>query len=796
MTEPRPLGAEHTAKTEFEISCSGMNMLVQVFVLNPTAPARVSAAAAASSLKPLAIRAWLLQVSRLAGDLARFFGPANLPADYLYTLSNIIGTDIAHGRPRPRLAGVAPDQVQEQLLVLRPAADFLAAQAAACGAASQEELGSWVRQPVWCRSMLAALALVIDPAIGAGRARHERDTDGQLLAAAAGFLASLLPALARLGAADCSSDHVGLTLTHLRLLGTLCGEAIVQAPGRPLDRALEHMGGGSGSGNGGSILASLHTLLGWVAAAAPGGPPAAAPPALGSLLWQEDGAKSLHIVLSLWASTLEMLDDFGVELPPWSGAAACTAGAGTAEAALRLAPLLPRLPVVVPGSTAVVVPAGSTRPGQHFQELKITCPPRALCVVGCLSPFSLCASLANTPHAADSAAALALFHAAQTAVKYEWAIAAAASNSSGGSGSSSGRSSAGAGAGQPQLWEPVVNVEPCPPPLHPTCLAALRAYRHRRQLGTCRRHDPDSEVHRRLDCIALCYLEALSARPVALSRSQGVQQRALVLTSIAENPGGEDLLLAGGGRGAALLAYSAAALFGDTQQEMPLACILFLIKQAADFSPGTLPALAACRSLLHELSERAVNLQALQRSPTVPHVPPAASTLEQLLRAVVAQLKAAALDGSESETTGKGSSGSGSDPQALQLSPAAAAALRQADVQALGLAELAKLAKLAAGSKPGSSEAALSVAGEPSAAGAVPLELSLRRCRALGLRSCANPRCTDLRGPSEALLRGRRCGGCGAVRYCSDACAQADWRAHRPACKALQRQQREGQPAA
>jgi hypothetical protein len=69
--------------------------------------------------------------------------------------------------------------------------------------------------------------------------------------------------------------------------------------------------------------------------------------------------------------------------------------------------------------------------------------------------------------------------------------------------------------------------------------------------------------------------------------------------------------------------------------------------------------------------------------------------------------------------------------------------------------------------------------------------VAMRCARALALRSCANTRCTDLRGPSEAALRGRRCGGCGVVRYCSEACSRADSQAHRRACRLLQAQRRE-----
>ena len=49
--------------------------------------------------------------------------------------------------------------------------------------------------------------------------------------------------------------------------------------------------------------------------------------------------------------------------------------------------------------------------------------------------------------------------------------------------------------------------------------------------------------------------------------------------------------------------------------------------------------------------------------------------------------------------------------------------------------------------------------------------------------ACANPDCgatTDL----------RRCGGCAAVRYCSEACSRAHWRAHKAECRRLQAEQR------
>lgn len=64
----------------------------------------------------------------------------------------------------------------------------------------------------------------------------------------------------------------------------------------------------------------------------------------------------------------------------------------------------------------------------------------------------------------------------------------------------------------------------------------------------------------------------------------------------------------------------------------------------------------------------------------------------------------------------------------------------------------------------------------------------LRATLALGQRRCAHLRCTNLVGASEAEMRPRRCGGCGTLRYCSEACSRAHWRAHRAACRRLQAQ--------
>ena len=68
--------------------------------------------------------------------------------------------------------------------------------------------------------------------------------------------------------------------------------------------------------------------------------------------------------------------------------------------------------------------------------------------------------------------------------------------------------------------------------------------------------------------------------------------------------------------------------------------------------------------------------------------------------------------------------------------------------------------------------------------------------RMLTTRACANSRCTDLLGASEAQQpRGRRCGGgCGA-RYCSEACRDEAWASHAPTCLRLAMQEQRQQQA-
>jgi hypothetical protein len=65
-------------------------------------------------------------------------------------------------------------------------------------------------------------------------------------------------------------------------------------------------------------------------------------------------------------------------------------------------------------------------------------------------------------------------------------------------------------------------------------------------------------------------------------------------------------------------------------------------------------------------------------------------------------------------------------------------------------------------------------------------QVALRCAHAVAELGCSNLRCANLAGDPGA--RGRRCGGCHLVRYCSEACSRADWAAHKVTCRLLQRQ--------
>jgi hypothetical protein len=62
------------------------------------------------------------------------------------------------------------------------------------------------------------------------------------------------------------------------------------------------------------------------------------------------------------------------------------------------------------------------------------------------------------------------------------------------------------------------------------------------------------------------------------------------------------------------------------------------------------------------------------------------------------------------------------------------------------------------------------------------------RAHALATRPCAHLGCTSVAAFGLPDHKRMKCSGCRVVRYCGAACQRADWRAHKPACAALQQQ--------
>lgn len=70
------------------------------------------------------------------------------------------------------------------------------------------------------------------------------------------------------------------------------------------------------------------------------------------------------------------------------------------------------------------------------------------------------------------------------------------------------------------------------------------------------------------------------------------------------------------------------------------------------------------------------------------------------------------------------------------------------------------------------------------AADSTEMQLAVETAEALATRACAHVRCTTIQAFCEASSpRGKRCGKCERVRYCSRACQVADWPAHKLACR-------------
>lgn len=278
------------------------------------------------------------------------------------------------------------------------------------------------------------------------------------------------------------AECLGASLT---LLATVWGDA---------SDAFSARGGGSGSSGGPSrgapsfadclphlatTLAALHRLLGHVVAAgsAAAGRPATAMAAVARWYWhapewQEHASLLAETLLDISVSAL---DDLQPASPEHAAAAA-----SCAAAALRLAPLLPQLPLHGGGGAGAVavVPAGTcwVSMSEDMEELLEANPAQALAVAaqqlaGCLMQ-SLADGLLEGPAAARLATpsvARAAFEAASLACSYEWA--AASSDAA----EAEGACSAGAAAGSRQPGG-AAGFKAVDEALHAACLAAVAAH--------------------------------------------------------------------------------------------------------------------------------------------------------------------------------------------------------------------------------------------------------------------------------------------------------------------------------
>ncbi|PRW57894.1 zeta- subunit of COP-I complex [Chlorella sorokiniana] len=308
------------------------------------------------------------------------------------------------------------------------------------------------------------------------------------------------------------------------------------------------------------------------------------------------------------------------------------------------------------------------------------------------------------------------------------------------------------------------------------CLAAQRLW-HVERWQLCRSGgsaERAAEMQRRLDCILLTYLEALTARPAGMSPKDVVQPRMLALSDWCNWPpevAGTDLFLADGCRGARMLMQTFADALADASCANQI--VIRTVQLALRSQPRLLPVAAATPDLLCQLAPLAADCSRL--GPPNPGIPAMAQpALISIVRSLLKWLQRCARDhqaaAASSSDGANGSSGSSS---------AAVAKLIGLEVDQAAMTELARL--LSAFSRSPLPVEALPLP-QPAASAD---ELALRRARAMALRACANPRCTNLAGDSEGALKGRRCTGCRLVRFCSEACSKQDWQAHKRACRLL-----------
>lgn len=357
----------------------------------------------------------------------------------------------------------------------------------------------------WWRCLTACLSVAMHASLRAARVLHESASKCRLLLLAGQLLQQVAEVLGKQGTA-CNRAQAALLLGCLQLPAVICGDLGRTAEGRAmLETAVVHLGGSSG------ILSTLHLVLSQVAAAAPTSSAAASQApgeAMASSLVQHVwGSEAAYFeeVVEWWDFALHMVASYTQHSDTFASSEACLAAASAAELAMRLAPLLPSLPAVqgaagagAAGGPGAPVPA-RTAVARDDQAAELACPPRRLAYAATRLAHNLCASaLSNSSNlvAANDAAMAALFHAAMTACKLDWAAAASSSSSTAATGSSPAGSA---------IFPPYeVASESIAPTVLSTCLAACRAYSRKAASGGGSDDSSSaasSEAHQRCDAM-------------------------------------------------------------------------------------------------------------------------------------------------------------------------------------------------------------------------------------------------------------------------------------------------------
>ncbi|KAL4458095.1 hypothetical protein ABPG75_012960 [Micractinium tetrahymenae] len=531
-------------------------------------PPRVQQVGRTGMLRAGAVLDWMRQIAPAAATFVERFGPALLPADCTSALEQAV----AH------LPAQQHEQ-QEQLPLLVQSALVRLSAAVLSEAAASPPTPAVLGNHNWCSKLGCSLRLLRAHSLSGALLQHERSTGGGLLLLAGRSLRLLQSALEQLG--SCSPEQDDLLLGHLSSLASLCGTeadaaALIHSAGPATPR--QHAEAFLLRLNNARILRSLHRLLEVAAAAQP---PATQPghsAELARLLWQPRHAAMLGGVVQSWGmyalpNMLSLMR--GAEAEGWGSSAVRAVAAASADTLLRLASLPPRLPAVAP-SGAVVLPGDlEGRALGLSKSLSYSCH---------LQAFQLLANSARTPPEAPAAAtpgscadaercAEAAFHAAMTACKFEWSGAAG-------------------------FFASIALIRwPC---VHPACTIALRACKA--VLGRAGSLSAAQQAQRRMDCLAVCYLESLAATSAAGHSPAIASDLLWTLVAVCDIvPVPDPLLLSDGGRAARALAEAAVVLLGSKKEEDVEEGFL-LPARAVAACPALLPALATDCTLIRCLS--------------------------------------------------------------------------------------------------------------------------------------------------------------------------------------------------